>query len=105
MSPNIVGLVEMAILVSTIPSILYAQKPKTIHEQTIDAILNQTNSPKGSAQIDVGLAPIDIAVDSVANRVHVANSSSDTVSVINGTTNTKIKDIHCREKDRACARI
>jgi YVTN family beta-propeller protein len=45
------------------------------------------------AQIPVGTAPTGIAVNITTNRVYVSNIGSNTVSVIDGATNTVIKTI------------
>jgi YVTN family beta-propeller protein len=53
-----------------------------------------TNTGKVSSEINnVGDKPSDIYVDSKFNKVYVANSGDNTVSVINGTDNNIIKRI------------
>jgi YVTN family beta-propeller protein len=44
-------------------------------------------------RVRVGLGPTGIAVNPETNTIYVANSGSDTVSVIGGTNNTKIRDL------------
>jgi len=48
---------------------------------------------KNIGNITVGSAPAGVAYDSSNGYVYVANSASDTVSVINGATNTVIASI------------
>jgi YVTN family beta-propeller protein len=45
------------------------------------------------ATIDVGVNPIGVAVNPTTNRIYVANDGDNTVSVIDGTTNTVIDTI------------
>jgi DNA-binding beta-propeller fold protein YncE len=40
--------------------------------------------------IRVGVKPVDITINEVTNKIYVANSGSDTVSVIDGINNNKI---------------
>src|SRR4051812_38569318 len=62
-----------------------------LHDYSLDNVVNQNNI--GSPQINVGDKPIKLAINQQTNMVYVANSDSDSISVINGTTNEKIKDI------------
>jgi YVTN family beta-propeller protein len=66
---------------------------KTLHAHTLDSIVNQTNVVKTSPQIKVGHSPESIVFVSQTNTIYVANSDSDSVSVIDGIKNMKIKDI------------
>jgi YVTN family beta-propeller protein len=63
-----------------------------LHEKTLYEIANQTPSNETSA-IPVGKDPYAIGVNWLTNTVYVGNRGDNTVSVINGMTNTKIKDI------------
>ena len=71
---------------------IYAQT----HDKTLYELTKQ--SPKIEvSHIDAGKEPFTIKY--VANeKVYVANSGSNTVSVINATTNEKIKDIVVGDK-------
>jgi YVTN family beta-propeller protein len=62
-----------------------------LSQNTLESIVNQTNVLT-SAQLSVGDEPSFIVKSSDA--IYVANSASDTVSVINPITNTVIKNIH-----------
>jgi YVTN family beta-propeller protein len=42
--------------------------------------------------IRVGVKPVDITINEVTNKIYVANSGSDTVSVIDGINNNKIEE-------------
>lgn len=46
-----------------------------------------------TATVDVGLAPIEIAVNPVTNRIYVANFNNDNISVIDGSSNQEIATI------------
>ena len=45
------------------------------------------------ANIRVGDRPVDIAVNPATNLIYVANSGSNTTSVIDGSTNKLVRDI------------
>ena len=45
------------------------------------------------AHIPTGKSPSAIGIDEIAHRIYVANEGDDTISVIDGQKNTKIKDI------------
>jgi YVTN family beta-propeller protein len=63
-----------------------------LHEKTLYEITKYT--PKENAYISVGTLPSAIDVNSYTNTIYVANLGDNTVSVIDGNTNTKIgKDI------------
>jgi YVTN family beta-propeller protein len=53
------------------------------------SVIEATNSTK-MANTTVGDGPMAIGVNEVRNMVYVANYGSDTVSAINGYTNTKV---------------
>lgn len=66
---------------------------------TLYEMVNQNLDSVTNAKIDVGGRPTAIAVDEDANTVYVANSYSNTISVISGKNNTKIgKDIPVGER-------
>ena len=67
----------------------YAQQ---LHDQTLYEITKRT--PTQIAHITVGKAPQAIGVSENTNTIYVANSHDDTVSVIDATTHTVIKQIH-----------
>ena len=50
----------------------------------------QTGGPTVVATVTVGINPNGIGVNPATNRVYVANSNSDSVSVINGVNNTVV---------------
>jgi YVTN family beta-propeller protein len=52
------------------------------------AVAWRAASAEGQVSIDVGSNPDGIAVDAVTHMVYVANKGGDSVSVINGATNT-----------------
>ena len=57
------------------------------------SVISIENHTKIGENILVGENPTDIAVNSVTSTVYVANSYSDSISVINGTTNEWMKNI------------
>src|SRR5690242_14721568 len=66
----------------------------TLHAHTLDSMVNQTNVvKKTSPQINVGHGPGSIVYVQQTNTIYVANTDSDSISVIDGTNNIKIKDI------------
>ena len=65
----------------------YAQR---LHDRTIYVITNQSSSLRNISQILVGDMPSAIGVDSDTHTVYVANSGSDSISVISGINYTKI---------------
>ncbi|HEY6060382.1 MAG TPA: YncE family protein, partial [Gemmatimonadales bacterium] len=48
------------------------------------------STPKNIATVQVDMGPHGVAVDPVRNRVYVANQTSETMSVIDGATNTVV---------------
>src|SRR5215211_1208334 len=88
------------LLVVILSNNAFAQK---LHDRTLDERLKQSPVLERNSQIDVGDSPVAVAVADTfigglgfginTNTVYVANSFSDTVSVISGENNTKIKDI------------
>ncbi len=103
MISQIMGLVFVIILLS---NNAFAQ---SLHDRTLYEMVKQTPEVEKNSQIDVGRAPAAIAVDidnGFTNTIYVANSGSDTVSIINGNDNTKIgEDIAVGESPRAIADI
>ena len=77
----------------------YAQR---LHDRTIYVITNQSSSLRNISQILVGDMPSAIGVDSDTHTVYVANSGSDSISVISGINYTKIgEDIPVGERPSA----
>jgi YVTN family beta-propeller protein len=75
-----------------------------LHNRTVYEAVKQTSGLQETPQVDVGDLPSAIAVDSTSNSVYVANSDSDTVSVISGENNTKIgEDIPVGEQPTTIA--
>jgi YVTN family beta-propeller protein len=83
---KIMGLAFVIILLS---NNAFAQ---SLHDRTLYEMVKQTPEVEKNSQIDVGKSPKAIAVnfDIDTNTVYVANENSDSVSVINGSDNTKI---------------
>ena len=50
-------------------------------------------APTVTATISVGTTPLDVGVNASTNRIYVANSTSSTVSVIDGASNTVLSTI------------
>ena len=78
-------------LLVVLSNLTYAQEDVPLHEKSLYEITNHTS--KQSSFITVGSEPTDIGVNSFTNTIYVANFEDNTVSVINGKNNTKIKDI------------
>ncbi len=76
---------------------------ETLHSQTLDVIVNHTNAFEDSSQINVDklmplYPPVPISIYSDLenfhiNTIYIANSGSNTVSVIDAKNNTNIKNI------------
>ena len=67
--------------------------PQRLHDKTLYEIVNQPYS-KIHSKIDVGKIPASIGINQDINTIYVANSGSNTVSVISGKNYTKkAKDI------------
>ncbi|MGA9171996.1 MAG: YncE family protein, partial [Nitrososphaeraceae archaeon] len=61
------------------------------HEQpTLLHFLSTFGRPSGIPQIIVSSGPSAIGIDTSTNKIYVANSADNTVSVIDGNNNTKI---------------
>jgi YVTN family beta-propeller protein len=66
---------------------------QTLHNQTLGEIVSQIN-PTDTPGIAVGTSPKYIAINSfLPGTLYVANSDSNSISVISTENNTKIKDI------------
>jgi YVTN family beta-propeller protein len=68
---------------------VYSQEEQDLHEKTLYEIIKHSTS-NSYPHIDVGKFPIAIAINHNTNTIYVANADDNTVSIINGTTNTKI---------------
>ncbi|MGH9980320.1 MAG: YncE family protein, partial [Nitrososphaeraceae archaeon] len=66
---------------------------QTLHNRTLYEIVKLDSQLYENPQIEVGIEPKDIEIHERTNKVYVANRGSDSVSVISGDSNTKIKDI------------
>lgn len=64
-----------------------------LEQNRLESIVNQADVLT-SAQIDVGEWPISIDTQPIRDNIYVANSDSGTVSVIDLTTNSVIKNIN-----------
>jgi YVTN family beta-propeller protein len=71
---------------------VFADEPAKnwLHQETLSEITNQEHSNQIAA-INVGNQPKEISI--FDNKIYVANYGDGTISVINGTNNTKIADI------------
>ena len=65
----------------------------TLHNHTIYEMVNQSSGLDENPQIDVGILPSAIRSEENLGKAFVANSDSNTVSVLSMDNNTKIKDI------------
>src|SRR6476620_1378175 len=68
---------------------------QSLHEKTLYMNRYLSSEVEDKSQINVGNKPSTIAVD---KNVYVANSGSNTISVISVENNTKIKDIQVGQK-------
>ena len=91
-SKNQLQIPAVLLLLSLLSVLPYDTHAQTLHNQTLDTIVKQRSVFKGSAQIGVGADPVSMAC-CPENTIFVANSGSDTVSVISTSNNTKVKDI------------
>lgn len=57
------------------------------------SILDKSGSPAPVARVQVGTNPIGVAVNATTNKIYVANSGSNDVSVIDGATNSVVATI------------
>ena len=88
--PTLLVILVLLFVVILIHNNAFAQ---TLHNRTLYEIVKQSSELNGKAQIDVGIEPIAIGIHELTNKVYVANRGSDSISVIAGDSNTKIKDI------------
>ena len=89
----ILNIIVFVLVVVVVSNFTYAQiELQTIHQKTLYEITKHT--PSSLAHIPVGRAPSAIRVNNGTNTVYVINTVDNTVSVIDGKNNTKIKDIH-----------
>ena len=65
----------------------------TLHNHTIYEMVSQSSGLDENPQIDVGVLPSAIRSEENLGKAFVANSDSNTVSVLSMDNNTKIKDI------------
>ena len=71
-------------------NVAYAQQDSPeLHEKTLEEITKDISSQQ-EPHIDVGDKPTAIGVNPKTNRIYVANQDDGTVSVIDGSNNTKI---------------
>jgi YVTN family beta-propeller protein len=66
----------------------FAQK---LNDKSLYKLINEPLEV--NPQIKVGINPLGIGVNIVTNKIYITNIASNSISVIDGTTNTKIKDI------------
>ena len=91
----------LAFVVILLPNNAFAQ---TLHDRTLYEVVKQTPEVEKNSQIDVGELPSAIDINYATNTVYVANSYSNSVSVINGSDNTKIgEDIAVETRPYAIA--
>src|SRR5688500_2525746 len=103
-----VSLMTLLLVVDILSNNVFAQ---FLHDRTLYEVVNQTAGLNKTPQIDVDGSPRTIVADeddvyepmSPVNNVYVANSESNTVSVISIENNTKIKDIPVGDWPRAMA--
>jgi YVTN family beta-propeller protein len=62
-----------------------------LHDRTLEEVTRQTSGVNKSSQIDVGRSPSNIVIS--FDKVYVLNYDSNTLSVINKSNNTKIREI------------
>lgn len=98
-SPYVWQIFILTFVVTSPITALAQSTPQTLLERRSDQVLNQTSRAEQTSQIDVGRLPAAIEVNEITNLVYVANSDSNTVSVISGDTHTKIvEDIPVGER-------
>ena len=69
------------------------QSSLAVSLEDFPCVLNIFKSQDVSSKINVGLIPIDIAVNSKTNKIYVSNFGDNTVSIINGGDNSIISTI------------
>jgi YVTN family beta-propeller protein len=80
--------VIVLILTVALSNLTYAQENIMLHQKTLDEIT--THAPSENPHIAVGKSPRAIAVNEDTNTVYVANRDDGTISVIDGSNNTKV---------------
>jgi YVTN family beta-propeller protein len=93
---NIIVLVSVFVL----SNFTYAQEDQELHKKTLEEITKHTLS-KQIANIPVGASPQAIGITRDTNNIYVVNTGNDSVSVIDGRTNTRVKDIKVRTLPQA----
>ena len=78
--------------------LIYGNIEARLSEDTLESIVDQMSVPT-SAQINVGTAPSFIYISSFIYNdfIYVANSDTNTVSVIDPNKNTVIETIHVED--------
>jgi YVTN family beta-propeller protein len=75
---------------------------QTLHNRTLPELANKISAIDEDPKIAVGNIPNSIAVEAFDfNTVYVANGGSNSISVISGENNSRIKDIRVGEEPRA----
>ena len=69
---------------------IFVLAPKTANADSVgtSSPSNTASALTSAASIPVGISPYGVAINPSTNTIYVANFDSNTVSVINGTTNT-----------------
>ena len=81
--------IMVLLLVVQASNFTYAQENLELHKKTLYEITKDIPS-KQNAHITVGQTPTGIGINFLTDRIYVANSGDNTVSVIDGNNNTKI---------------
>ena len=81
--------IMVLLLVVQASNFTYAQENLELHKKTLYEITKDIPS-KQNAHITVGQTPTGIGINFLTNRIYVANSGDNTVSVIDDKNNTKI---------------
>lgn len=71
-------------------SLTYAQQIQDLHQKTLYELAKPT-SPSQSAHITVGKTPLFLRVDTLRNKVYVANTVDNSISVIDTINNSKVE--------------
>ena len=64
-----------------------------VKAQTLETITNERKAFENNPQIKVGIAPSNIAINNITNKIYVTNARSGTVSVIDSNTGSTEKTI------------
>jgi YVTN family beta-propeller protein len=89
----VLATITLAYMAILLPNSTFGQLPQKLYNHTLYEIVKQSSGQDENSQIVVGSDPDAIAISERTNSVYVVNSGSDSVSVISGENNTKIKDI------------